>query len=721
MIKPILFLSAFFVCLFFTAEAQTDTTDYDLGRISVKKNFTQTITIKGSDLERYQFSDLSDAINVWLYGTYSNSSSLVYVIDGNIINDVNAYSIYDIDEITLVQNALAMVSGANPGQQMVLIKLKTNKSGKQGIEAAGQSSIVNMTHQQNSPGEKTVSDMYNQYYLSGYKNFDNVSFGLSADYQRDIFPSLIIPPPGLTNQSYTNAFKYFNPPHYNRFKLNGYMHAKLWKGSTLNLGLNYVPQVSSYSADFATTYAFSPEATYLQNNNSKVSQHLFNVTAGLNSQIVKGLINTLSIAYNHFNYFENDSDSSTSAGGLPAFTLASSYNKTSNLLIRDNLVYHKQWGGFSVEPAANFSYSNFHDDESNYTESGYDNNPFNSASNNFSSSDYSFQYKLYSLTSSLNIYYKNIFDIQGGFVSNLNPEKDFIQNVPKQRISPFLTTSVNIIQPTTGNGLSLRVFGSFARQNQLLADNYTTLSGFNGNVPTSPYPFAFNSIPFSVGYSNNPYQLFNNYQAGTVLGLSKNFTINYSFEYRYYQTSVEISLPDPPNLVESELVLINDKTITNRIGLNYNFHSNDFTWQIGLNAAETKLQLVDNGNTGNFINGNYINTSYYSAYLNSGHRVTGGFTNRFNYKNLFAGLDVLYQLGERPYSLINALPYEANYITPNHINSVSLQNLYIGSKIKINHLKYAEVFANGRNIIQNKTSDITDNRRFFGLGFKVGL
>src|ERR1700744_669761 len=88
------------------ANAQTDTSQYDLGRMLVKKDFTQSITVKGSDLEKYPFSSLSDAIQVWFYGTFTNSNSVVYVVDGNIINDVNAYSIHDIEEVTLVQNAL---------------------------------------------------------------------------------------------------------------------------------------------------------------------------------------------------------------------------------------------------------------------------------------------------------------------------------------------------------------------------------------------------------------------------------------------------------------------------------------------------------------------------------------------------------------------------------------------------------------------------------------
>ena len=59
-----------------TAKAQTDTTHYDLGRILVKKNFTQGITVKASDLERYQFNYITDALKVFFYGTFTNSSSV---------------------------------------------------------------------------------------------------------------------------------------------------------------------------------------------------------------------------------------------------------------------------------------------------------------------------------------------------------------------------------------------------------------------------------------------------------------------------------------------------------------------------------------------------------------------------------------------------------------------------------------------------------------------
>jgi hypothetical protein len=92
-------LIALAVCLSFSkAYSQNDTSHYDLGRLRVNKNLTQSITIKGSDLQRQPFANISDALNVWFYGIYTNSNYVVYVVDGNIINDVNAYNIHDIEE-----------------------------------------------------------------------------------------------------------------------------------------------------------------------------------------------------------------------------------------------------------------------------------------------------------------------------------------------------------------------------------------------------------------------------------------------------------------------------------------------------------------------------------------------------------------------------------------------------------------------------------------------
>jgi hypothetical protein len=130
---------------------------------------------------------------------------------------------------------------------------------------------------------------------------------------------------------------------------------------------------------------------------------------------------------------------------------------------------------------------------------------------------------------------------------------------------------------------------------------------------------------------------------------------------------------------------------------------------MGLNATEMRLSLTGPG------------IRQADEYLAKGHQWTGGFTNRFAYRDYFAGLDILYQLGQRPYSLEHWLATDPNYAAPSNNNSFSLQNLYIGARLKVDNWKYAEVYISTRNILQNNSSKITDERRLYGIGCKVNF
>jgi len=117
------------------------------------------------------------------------------------------------------------------------------------------------------------------------------------------------------------------------------------------------------------------------------------------------------------------------------------------------------------------------------------------------------------------------------------------------------------------------------------------------------------------------------------------------------------------------------------------------------------------------INGNITSIKYASASANStaktttaGNQIkTGGWVNRINAGRVIAGLDVLYQFGGHLYN------------STDKINSFSLQNVYLGAKFKSGGGKSFELYASGRNVLQNNQSIITDGRRFFGLGFKLEL
>src|SRR5207253_9602479 len=141
---PAKLLSVSAIALLITCmlQAQSDTSALNTGNVQVSGQFTQNITIKGEDLERFPFSSLDEAINIYFNGAYSDSLSLLYIIDGNSSADVNAYSIYDIESITLVQDARRIISGVHRAQQLILIRTRTGLTGKSGFNVAGSSYLT---------------------------------------------------------------------------------------------------------------------------------------------------------------------------------------------------------------------------------------------------------------------------------------------------------------------------------------------------------------------------------------------------------------------------------------------------------------------------------------------------------------------------------------------------------------------------------------------------
>src|SRR3569833_1153703 len=418
-----------------------------------------------------------------------------------------------------------------------------------------------------------------------------------------------------------------------------------------------------------------------------------------------------SAGYNNYRYNEGDrvNDFFTEPGAgysNTSHTLISAYQQANTWLLKDNLVYHQQAGNWGIDPAVNFMYRHLKD-TLNYLQSSYQDSLANPGQVN--SSSFKQTYKLSLLTPSLNLYYKNILDIQGGYTAILNKE-DFGLNYPVQHVLPFVSASLNISEMAKLEVVKLSVFGSFARQNGFLTDPYVTLSGFDlvgFNNITTPQ---FNQSELFGVSSFNIYQAYNNYQAGFTLGFSKNFSVTYNFRENYDAVPAEFLIPSGVNASALEYFYVKAKIITNRIGLNYTIHSGALNWVTGLNATTPKLQLTAPPIIQDL-----------SQYLGKGHRWTGGFTNRFVYHNFFAGLDVLYQVGQRPYSAEHWLSADPNFNPPSNNNSFSLQKLFLGSRLKINYWQYSEVYVSTRNILQNKSSNITDERRFYGAGFKVSL
>jgi hypothetical protein len=671
--------------------AQNDTTHYDLGRIKVDKNFTQSITIKAADLDKQPFTNLSEAINVWLNGTYSNNNNQVYVVDGNLVNDVNVYNINDIEEITLVQTALAQATGASTAQQMILITTKRNHPGKAGIIATGQTNLVTLKNKTGNANASSTTNLYHQYYLSAYKNTDVINAGVSATYLRDLSP--VISAGGSTVKEV---------PNLSRFRFNGYADVKLNQGNTLSATVNYTPQTdrADYQAYNATISNVSSQVYEL------IHQHIFNANLQLNSVLAKGLSNKLSATYNR--YYNSGYYGYTSVIVGP-YNSTSIYRDSTNVsrktfLINDNLSYKKVLGNLSFEPSVNFSYRNLRDSTGYFYSiySTYD--PQSNTPNSSATSNYKVTAKRndFFLTPSLSLTYKNSINVQGGMLVILNSKKSLDFNADsRKRLFPFATASINVSKLTGIKAIDVQLYGSYSKQNIVSQAATAALTDLS-----EVYITGINYAPVLDGSyynGNNIYKALNTYNAGAVVGISSVVSVSYGYYRTHNLIPVSYAIPDGGNGSGTLTLLTDNQLTSNRVGVIFNvINKGNTRFTTSLNATNLKQRTYITA--GPMIAGNKL--------------WTGGWVNRLEAGDIFAGIDVLYQKGPPGayYAVYNYQPYS----TQNNY-SFSLQNIYVGYRVKTTALKNLEVFANGRNVLQNDKSLITNNRVYYGAGFKLAL
>lgn len=683
--KPLLTI-AIAICVCCNAFSQTDTsaTDLNLGRIKLKKDFTQSITIKGEQLEKMPFTSLYEAINAWSYGYYAGRGNLVYVIDGIVVNDVNAYSVYDIQEVTLVQNALIQANGATRQQQLALVTTRKGGPGKQGMVIAGQSFLVkgdNVQSPLNNNNTATETNYFHQYQISAYQKADNIQYGLSANYLRDVSPAIKEP------NSKVNI-----PSNSDHFRINGWFTANLGSAHKLSIRVNATPVSFDYDRSYTIN---SPTNTLTARDKEHDKVTLFNPTISLQSRLGDGLTNEFTASYG----------SSKAKGKHESDVVYSPTNPTSQdmhstltlkqVLLMDQVSYHTSLGNnWSVEPSVNVTFRYLKNDNEYIHVVTNNGIPGSNSISTFNQEG-----RIFLLTPSLNLYYRNSFNIQGGLTANLS--KTYGQKIRKAL--PFVTTSVDVLRLANPlNATSLKFFGSVAQ-----ADNLGDLS-LNLDNPGAVTPYHFfgpiGTSPIPAGFA--PDNSFWIWQTGARLGILNHLlTVNYFFERRNFTAEVIVPVATGPGV--NYMIIYPDITSsTHHLDINatvINKHS--IYWRTGLNA--TSIKSKTDGDPG-----------FYTAHtvlgdLNSDKASwTGGWVNRFSWKKFTAGLDMLYYFNP---DQLPTIPGESK------VDALSLQNVYVGYQFNLKGTKGLELYADCRNPRQDKDIKISGNKKYYGLGVKATL
>jgi hypothetical protein len=678
--------------------AQYDSSRLDAGYLHLKKEFTQTISIKGTDLEKMPFADLSDAIGAWLYGAYTQPATLLYVVDGNPVSDVNAYSVHDIEEVVLVQNAAALVGTANGQQELVLIRTKRGK-GPGGVTVAAQSGLVK--------GTNTDTRWYHDYYAGAYRNLGKISFGVSGNYLRDAMPE-------------PSTVKTSTPDNLQRWRLNGYFTWRPNQRNQVELTMNYTPQQSKSVGDSVT------QAESDQYNNS-AHQHFVLPHLLWHSDLLPGLKNDLQATYLHSTGKANDQFLSLSIPDSNYATLEglAIQQKSYHLWIRDHLAFRMTAGQWSIEPAVNASYEHINEEqdvaEVEYQYIGQSGggslNPGGGTLTYNSAYSYYSKTNLYLLTPAIDISYRRALDVQGGVLMYVGHQ----EGSGARRNFPFASLSLDLLRLADDkNSSSLKIFGSYAQRTVLSTQGY----GLSDLTPTSVSGSGINpggSLGGVYGFSSGGQQgqvyvapsgtpRYWVWEAGvSYSGWKGRLMIQYNFERRNFLSFAVVPLPGGSQAVVYPEWHSSLHSVDVRVKV---LDRERLRWQTGVS-----LTLLRNQSNSPYATGyNLLGKTTIGDNAPGPNSWTGGWVNRVQVKDFTAGVDLLYHFGESVGHITNSGSMDTS-----RLSSVMVPNIYIGYRWHLPHAQTLEFFLESRGLVRKSSSDLLDKRRYYTVGGKLSI
>jgi hypothetical protein len=629
------------------------------------------------------FTNLSDAISAWLYGAYTGEF-VQYVVDGNPVADVNAYSVYDVEEVVLVQHAAALI-GTAPGQsEIVLIRTKRGM-GPRGITVAAQTGLIT----QAGPSH---ARFFHNYYAGAYRNLGKISYGVSANYLRDAQPY--------------DAFEgmVVTPPNWQRWRLNGYFDWRPDAYNQIEVTMNYTTQqlngLMNPNPEEDLVYAYK-EGGY---------QHYLAPHLDWRGEWVKGLTNDLQATYLHSRL---SADVVQLSGGSMADSFLLQENGVAamsyHLWIRDHLAFTLKAGDWTIQPAINLSYEHINDLEQETQFEGQGNDPIlnlylaNSIEVS-SSSSIGEKTNVFLVTPGADISYKRAIDLMGGALINTGTHS--LTGNGKQ-VYPYAGATVDLLR--LGNSEkqeSLKLFGSVASRTITSSQAYL-LQDFTGGYLPPLSVFVNGSL---TGYTGPPPQPPPNYvppvlptfwtwDAGVrYSGVNGRLEISYQFEHRIsaglgtetYSTGWE-GLAYPPWYSQLHHVDIRVKVL----------ETTGVSWRTGLNLTGLRTTVKVGDST-------TLETAPIGEMTPTPWSWTGGWVNRIRVKNFTAGLDLLYHFNEA-----------AGYV--GKLNSVATPNVYVGYELHVARTKVLEVYVESRDLIMSHNSDVTDPRRYYTIGGKLTI
>ncbi len=671
-----------------SVSAQSDSGYYDIGRMQLKKEFTQVTIIEATDLARIPSLSVSEVIRSWTNGALTQKDQMVYVVDGITVTDIDAYNIQDIEDITIIRNALANQNGAGNLQLLALVRTKQWKEGAKHITfsamgAALHRKVVTKISGYNQQTEHVFSGNFQQYALTLRGGNQQISYGGSIGFVHDALP----------RRNNKDSLYDKKIPGIDRIKFNLWARFVLNKNNVLSGHFNYVPQVEASHRRKTDIYQYTDDII-------KDREYWVNPYISLETRIPDFLFNRFTLSYVNGRIL----DSTNTRTERDDLRIRNNQLKDSTraevIQFNDNLVFVRKAGNWQIEPSLNINFQKAFYRKATAA-ADYWENPFAYHSYSYSTSSRLGQ-KL-TATPSLAVSYGSFFLLQGGVL--LDGAKFIESAYQNTRSYPFLNGAVNLARLLKKEpSFDWKIFGSYSER----------FSGFDGIFQVSDFnhslllPKALVPDPYSFGIPTNlppENQFATQWQVGTSISILKErIRINYNYlqaeERQLIGVSVPPTVPMPDRIVWGKY-LRNQQYFSIEMDIVKN---DNLTWNSGL-----FMYILRNLSS-------YEGSPPSSLLVFKDRPLTGGWVNRIRYKRFSAGVDLVCLLNHEERSLGSM-----GELLVKKYNTLQLSSLFFAYHVSSRRFD-GELFISSRNLIDSAIYPVSpDNKKYFGGGFKVSL
>lgn len=671
-------LALCFVSIACYANAQSDTTYFDMGRMKVKKEFTQTTTIKAKEIENIPSLSLSEIIRSRTSGSLTVKDQIVYVIDGITVADIDGYNIRNIEDITIVRNAAGNQNGAGNMQLLALIRTKAWNQHIKPIEFSAMGSGISRranvsTRASNEQMENIVAGNFQQYTLTLRGGKPALNYGGSLAYMHDALP----------RRNKKDALYDKKIPGINRYKINLWGTTSIGKGTVLTAQLNYLPQ--TYKSHMQ---GIRVDKKY--NHEEKKREYIINPYLNLKTRISGMVENKFSFNYlNGYTLYHMNARNQVSPNIFPNRQLHDTL-KVETYMFSDNITLSGKIAGWHFEPSVNLffqtgSYKTISQDLSYYE---------NNQGISYSRSMLRIKSKLLTSTPSLSVSYKSLLLIQGGVL--LDGSKIIDSDYKDTKVHPFINGSFNVTPlMKLPASMQWKIFASYSEQFYDFNAFYR-LSDFSYDVTLPKDP----PVSLLWGQLYRRYNMAKQWQLGSCISfMEERIKVNYN-----YMNAGQIAI---------ERIFIGSPGNTMSISGEHLLQQHHVSVEAGL---MTSGKLV--WNTGLFMN-LFRNSQKFDVNIdisNTEKPITGGLVNSFQYQQFHAGVDLLYLFNAETRKYSNGA-----WLAQKH-NSLQITYAFIAYQFKPRYFDNAELFISCRNAADSKTYTLSpDNKKYFGGGFSVTL